>query len=69
MAVKNVFDYGEEMYSSLADSKPEYYESFVDIYDFFDVLLKLFEEKKLLNTDPNRSDFDPSKINFIEDVS
>ena len=45
MVVKNVFDYGEEMYSSLADSKPEYYESFVDIYDFFDVLLKLFEEK------------------------
>ena len=67
MIVKNVFDYGEEMYSSLANSKPEYYESFVDIYDFFDVLLKLFEEKKLLNTDPNKSDFDPSKINFIEE--
>ena len=65
MISHSILNTWEDMFESISTRRTEYYETYVDIYDFFDVLYKFFEDRKLLTHIANNTD--ASQVKLIEE--
>lgn len=63
----DVFDIGYSLRDDVSLKKGQFYENFVDIYDFFDVLYNLFDKEGIILNENPKDQSDLDRIVFVQE--